>query len=281
MSSPPPQLFDPALLARRRDRARSRFGQADFLHRAVAGEIEERLQEVNKTFTKAAIIGWQAPLWAEIIGLPAVALPDAETLALRLGAHDLVVHGLGLHWANDPVGQLVQCRHALRPDGVLVAALFGGQTLHELRAALAEAEVELTGGLSPRIAPMGELRDLGGLLQRAGFALPVADIRRFDVTYPSALHLMAELRAMGESNVMAARLRKPMPRALPGRMAEIYAQHFPSANGGVRATFEVAFLTGWAPAPDQPKPLRPGSAAARLADALGAEERPAGEKAGK
>lgn len=269
------------MLARRRDRARHIFGQADFLHRAVAGEIDERLQEVNKTFTKAAIIGWQAPLWAKIIGLPAVSLPDAETLALQAGAHDLVVHGLGLHWANDPVGQLVQCRHALRPDGVLMAALFGGQTLHELRTALAEAEVELTGGLSPRIAPMGELRDLGGLLQRAGFALPVADIRRFDVSYPSALHLMAELRAMGESNVMAARLKAPMPRALLARMAEIYAQHFPGNSGGVRATFEVVFLTGWAPAPDQPKALRPGSAAARLADALGAEERSAGEKAGK
>ncbi len=135
---------------------------------------------------------------------------DADVLPLAAETHDLVVHALALHWANDPVGQLVQARRALRPDGLFLAALFGGETLDELRAALAEAEVEALGGLSPRVAPMGEIRDLGGLLQRAGFALPVADSRSFDVSYPTPVHLMRDLRAMGETNVMRDRLRRPM-----------------------------------------------------------------------
>jgi len=281
MSSPLPNLFDQTLLATRRARAANGFAQADFIHRGIAAEMKERLEEVNKTFLAPAIIGWQAELWADVMGVKAVLVPDAEVLALEEGAHDLVLHALGLHWSNDPVGQLVQARRALAPDGLMIAALFGGQTLQELRASLAEAEVELSGGLSPRVAPMGELRDLGALLQRAGFGLPVADMRRMDVTYPSPMHLMAELRMMGESNVMAARARSPMRRALLARTSEIYATHFPAANGGVRATFEVAFLTGWAPHDSQQKPLRPGSAAARLADALGTVEHSAGEKAGK
>ena len=165
--------------------------------------------------------------------------------------------------------------------GCSSAALFGGETLAELRAALTEAEVAVTGGLSPRVAPMGELRDLGGLLQRGGLALPVADSRRFDVTYASALHLMRDLRAMGETNVLRARLRVPTRRAVMLRAAEIYAARYPAPGGRVRATFEVVFLTGWAPGPDQPRPLRPGTARARLADALGVPERPAGEKAGR
>jgi len=281
MPSPLPTLFDTGLLAQRRSRAAHGFAQADFLHREIAAEIQERLEEVNKSFQSRAIIGWQAGLWGEIMGGTGLAVPDADVLGVETGAHDLVIHALGLHWANDPVGQLVQCRRALRPDGLMIAALFGGQTLHELRVALAEAEIELSGGLSPRIAPMGELRDLGALLQRAGFALPVADLRRFDVTYKTPMHLMAELRAMGETNVMAARSRKPMRRALLARACEIYAQHFPAKGGGVRATFEVAFLTGWAPHDSQQKPLRPGSAAASLADALGTVEQSAGEKPGK
>ena len=158
-------------------------------------------------------------------------MPDAEILALEEGAHDLVVHALALHWSNDPVGQLVQARRALAPDGLFLAALFGGETLAELRAALAEAEIETLGGLSPRVAPMGEIRDLGGLLQRAGFALPVADSRRFDVSYPSALALMRDLRAMGETNVHA---RPPAPadppRSLLARAAAVYADRFGDAG---------------------------------------------------
>ena len=279
----PPALFDPDLLARRRERA-ARIGGADFLHEAVAAEVAERLKEVNRTFRAPARRtraddGGGAMLAAE--GLPAArAVPDAEVLDLEEGAHDLVVHGLGLHWANDPVGQLVQARRALRPDGLLVAALFGGETLHELRRALAEAEVATTGGLSPRVAPMGEVRDLGGLLQRAGFAMPVADSRRFDVTYASPVALMRDLRAMGETNVLHDRVRRPMPRAMLAEASARYGGRFGREDGRVPATFDVIFLTGWAPAETQQKPLRPGSAVARLADALGAEERSAGERAG-
>jgi hypothetical protein len=277
----PPRLFDTDLRARRRARALA-LGPADFLHEAAAGEVSERLKEVNRSFRAPAVIGPRAELWARVLGEgglgPARTLPDAEVLELAEGAHDLVVHGLGLHSANDPVGQLVQARRALVPDGLFIGALFGGETLTELRAALAEAEIDTLGGLSPRVAPMGEIRDLGGLLQRAGFALPVADSRRFDVSYPDALALMHDLRAMGETNVLAERLRRPMRREMLARTAALYAERFPLPGGRVRATFEVIFLTGWAPGPGQPKPLRPGSAAARLADALGATERSAGEK---
>lgn len=280
--SSPPELFDTALLARRRERA-ARAGSADFLHEAVAGEIAERLTEVNKTFRSPAIIGPRSTLWAEILrsgGLEgARALPDAEVIALEEGAQDLVVHALALHWANDPVGQLVQARRALMPDGLFLGALFGGETLGELRAALAEAEIANLGGLSPRVAPMGEIRDLGGLLQRAGFALPVADSLRLDVSYPSALHLMRDLRAMGETNVMRDRLRRPMPRAMLARACEIYAARFSRPDGRIRATFEVVILTGWAPAPEQPKPLRPGSARTRLAEALKVPELGTGVRA--
>lgn len=278
----PPDLFDPALLALRR--ARAAAAPADFLQEAVAAEVLERLIEINRTFRAPVLVGPRAALWAGVLqagGLPAPALrPDASVLDLAPEAHDLVIHALALHWANDPVGQLVQCRRALRPDGLFLAALFGGETLHELRAALAEAEVEETGGLSPRIAPMGEIRDLGGLLQRAGLALPVADASRFDATYADAFALMRDLRAMGETNVLRERLARPTPRRLFARAAAIYADRFPAPGGRVRATFEVVFLTGWAPGPGQQQPLRPGSARARLADALGASEQSAGEKAG-
>jgi SAM-dependent methyltransferase len=281
----PPDLFDADLLARRRVRA-ARLGGADFLHAAVAGEIAERLSEVNKRFQRPAVIGPQAALWAGILaaeaGLPPARLvPDAAVLDLEEGAHDLVVHALALHWSNDPVGQLVQARRALAPDGLLLAALFGGETLFELRAALAEAEIATLGGLSPRVAPMGEIRELGGLLQRAGLALPVADSRRFDVSYRDALALMRDLRAMGETNVMRDRLRRPLRRAMLARAAALYAERFGTPDGRVRASFDVIFLTGWAPAPEQPKPLRPGSARHRLAEAFGTEERSAGEPAGR
>ncbi|TPE52237.1 methyltransferase domain-containing protein [Amaricoccus solimangrovi] len=276
----PPALFDPDLLALRR--ARAEAGEpADFLREAAAAEIAERLSEVNRSFRAPVIIGPRGALWAEALGLPGARLiPDAEVLDLAEGEADLIVHALALHWANDPVGQLAQARRGLRPDGLFIAALFAGETLTELRRALAEAEVETTGGLSPRVAPMGEIRDLGGLLQRAGLALPVADSQRLPVSYATMFHLMRDLRAMGETSVLRERSRRPMPRALLARAAEIYAERFGDAEGRVGATFEIVYLTGWAPSPDQRKPLRPGSAAARLADALGTEEHGAGERAG-
>jgi SAM-dependent methyltransferase len=279
----PPALFDPDLLAVRRARA-ARIGGADFLHAAVAAEIAERLKEVKRSFRAPAVIGPRADLWADTLeadGLPpARRIPDTEVLDLAPEAHDLVVHGLALHWSNDPVGQLVQMRRALRPDGLMLAALFGGETLHELRAALAEAEIACFGGLSPRVAPMGEIRDLGGLLQRAGLALPVADSQRFYVRYASPLALMRDLRAMGETNVLRDRMRRPMPRAMLAHACALYAAHFGGEDGRIAASFDVIFLTGWAPAPNQQQPLRPGSAAMRLADALGADARSAGETAG-
>jgi SAM-dependent methyltransferase len=204
-----------------------------------------------------------------------------ENLPLEEGSQDLAVSAMLMHALNDPVGHLVQLRRALKPDGLLLAALFGGQTLHELRASLAEAEAEVEGGLSPRVAPMAEIRDLGALLQRAGFAMPVADAERLTVTYATPLHLMRELRAMGETNILSARRRQPLRRGTLMRACDIYAIHFAAPDGRVRATFEIVFLTGWAPAPDQPQPLRPGSAKARLADALGVPEVSTGEKAGK
>lgn len=272
---PTPALFDPDLLALRRARA-ARIGGADFLQEAVADEMAERLEEVNRRFLAPAIVGPRAGLWAERMGLQGATLVrDTETLALEPGAHDLVVHALALHWSNDPVGQLVQCRRALQPDGLLLAALFGGETLSELRQALAAAEVETLGGLSPRVAPMGEIRDLGGLLQRAGLAMPVADSRRFDVSYATVVNLMRDLRAMGETNVLADRLRRPMRRDMLARTAEAYANG-PGVgpDGRLRASFEVIVLTGWAPAPGQPQPLRPGSAGTRLEAALRAAEDP-------
>ena len=270
MDAPPP-LFDRHALLRHR--ARAARAPELFLQSHVALGIEERLQEVNRTFTAPVIVSPWPQVWADVVpGAQVVA--DDEVLALERGAHDLVIHALCLHWANDPVGQLVQCRHALRPDGMLLATLFGGQTLQELRRCLAQAETEVTGGLSPRVAPMGEIRDLGGLLQRAGLALPVADTEVLTVSYASALHLMRDLRAMGEANAMAARLRRPTARAVIGRAAALYAENFSDADGRITATFEVVTLTGWAPAASQPQPLRPGSATTRLAEALKTTETP-------
>ena len=257
-------LTDTLALHRNRSRA-TEF----FLQDMARSEALERQSEVNRTFTAPTVVSGFPRLWPDY---PVVA--DTDTLALTEGAHDLVIHALALHWANDPVGQLVQCRRALQPDGWFLGLLFGGQTLTELRAALAEAEAELTGGLSPRVLPMGEIRDLGGLLQRAGFALPVADSFTTTVLYRDAYHLMADLRAMGEGNALAARLRQPTRRTLFTRAAEIYRAAHQGPDGRIPATFEIICLSGWAPAESHPKPLRPGSAAARLAVALGSAEHP-------
>ncbi len=268
----PPLLFDHDLLAIRRARAAGFGDKGAFLHREIAEHVSERLMEVKKTFTDGAIIGPQGNIWAETLNLPnTVTVPDREILPLEESALDVAVHALALHWANDPVGQLVQMRRALRPDGLMIAALFGGQTLNELRSALAEAETEIEGGLSPRVAPMGEIRELGGLIQRAGLALPVADSVVLDVTYETPLHLMHDLRAMGETNVMLARRKTPMRRETLLRAMEIYARNY-TVNGRIKATFEVIFLTGWAPSENQQKPLRPGSAQTSLAAALGTKE---------
>ncbi|MFP1643624.1 methyltransferase domain-containing protein [Pontitalea aquivivens] len=275
----PPLLTDRSALDRNRARAR-RSGPALFLHDDAAAELEERLNEVNRTFTAPAVVTAFPDPWRET--LPAARIvADDEVLDLAPGAHDLVVHALALHWANDPVGQIVQAARALRPDGLFIAVMFGGQTLAELRAALAEAEVAVTGGLSPRVLPMGEIRDLGALLQRAGLALPVADSVLRRVSYADPFRLMADLRAMGEANALTGRRRTLTPRAVFAQAARRYAAAYAEPGGRVRASFDMVWLTGWKPHESQQKPLRPGSAAARLADALGAAEQSAGDKAGQ
>jgi len=265
------KLTDRAALVR--NRARAADAPAMFLQHDAAADVEERLADINRTFTAPAIVTGWPDLWRDIRP-DARIVADDEILELEPGQHDLVIHGMALHWASDPVGQLVQCRRALAPDGLLVATAFGGQTLHELRSCLAEAEARLTGGLSPRVAPMGEIRDMGGLLQRAGLALPVADSTALTVTYATAFDLMRDLRAMGETNALNARLRRPTGRAVFAEAARLYHDMFGTEDGRITATFEIVTLTGWAPSDSQQKPLRPGSASQRLADALGATETP-------
>jgi len=265
----PPTLTDRAAL--NRHRARAARAPALFLHEAVADDLQERLQEVNRTFTAPAVVTPWPQVWQGRLPEARI-VADDETLDLVPGAHDLVVHALCLHWANDPVGQLVQVRHALRPDGLALVTAFGGQTLHELRACLAEAESRVTGGLSPRVAPMGEIRDLGALMQRAGLSLPVADGLAIRVSYADAFALMRDLRAMGEANALQTRLRRPTARAVLMQAAAIYAERFADDAGRIEATFDFVTLTGWAPDASQQVPLRPGSARARLADALGTGE---------
>ncbi len=265
-----PRLTDRDALHRNRTRAQR--DPALFLHETAAEELQDRLAMVNRDFTKPAIVTGFPDFWSSV--LPgATVVADDEVLALDPGAHDLVIHAMALHWANDPVGQIIQSRRALTPDGFFLAAMFGGQTLAQLRSALAEAEIEISGGLSPRVLPMAEIRDLGGLLQRAGLTLPVADNLALNVSYQTAFHLMHDLRAMGEVNALEGRLRHPTRPSVLRRAAEIYQSLHADDENRVAATFELIFLTGWAPDPSQPQPLRPGSATARLADALGTLEK--------
>lgn len=267
----PPLLTDINALKRFRARAMRSDHPALFLQEEAVLEIHERLNEVNRTFTNPAIVTPFPKIWRNLFPNTTI-VADGNILALDLGAHDLVIHSMSLHWANDPVGQLIQCHRALKPDGLFLGACFGGETLAELRVALAEAEVAITGGLSPRIAPMGEIRELGGLLQRAGFAMPVADTAIKTVTYKNMPALVTDLRQMGETNALAQRRKIFSPRALFTQASEIYAKAFGTTDGRIPATFEIVFLTGWAPDESQPKPLRPGSASARLADALNTAE---------
>ncbi|PHP28269.1 methyltransferase domain-containing protein [Limimaricola cinnabarinus] len=260
-----PALFDRPAIARHR--ARAARAPALFLQEAVADDVEDRLAEVNRAFTDVAVVTPWPDLWSRRLPHARI-IPDDETLDLVPGAQDLVIHAMALHWAEDPIGQLIQCARALRPDGLLIATLLGGETLSELRTALTAAETAVTGGLSPRVAPMGEIRDLGALLQRAGLALPVADGTPYDVSYETPFHLMRDLRAMGETNAMAGRLRRPTRRTVLAEAARLYAETNSRADGRVGARFEVITLTGWAPSADQPQPLRRGSATHSLEEAL-------------
>jgi NADH dehydrogenase [ubiquinone] 1 alpha subcomplex assembly factor 5 len=295
------QIFDRRLLTRRRDRAAAQAKECDFLLQRVADDLVERLGVVRRQFPVVLNLGsHHGLLGRRIRALPGVSIvidtdisprlvaqcpgprlvADEEFLPFREASLDLVVSGLSLQLANDLPGALLQIRRALKPDGLLLAALLGRQTLYELRHAFFLAEDEVHGGASPRVAPFADSRDLGGLLQRAGFALPVTDSDIVAVTYASPLRLMQELKAMGASNMLAARRRRFMTRRTLTRAAEIYVEQFSRPDGRVPATFEIITLTGWAPHESQQQPLRPGSARMRLADALGAKEISTGVKAG-
>ena len=265
-------MVDRDALRRARHRARPQAGL--FLHDEVCAEFEERLQDINRSFTAPAIVTGFPDHWQRRFPGARI-VTDEEVLDLREAAHDLVIHAMALHWADDPLGQMIQCRRALSPDGLFLAGFLGGETLVELRTALSRAEIETRGGLSPRVAPMAEIRDMGALLQRSGFALPVADGLRKTARYRDLAHLARDLRDMGETNALADRDRTIAP-GLFRRAAGIYRDAHADASGRIAATFDLIFLTGWAPAPSQPQPLRPGSARHSLADALGAAEFDAG-----
>ena len=294
-----PLIFDRKVLRARRARARA-LGPATFLLERAATDLAERLAAVLRRFPLALDLGTPGDeVRTALSGLnsveaivaasadrggfysPLFVAADEEALPFRDGVFDLVVSALSLQFVNDLPGTFVQIRRTLRPDGLFLAVLMGGDTLTELRQSFAAAESEIEGGLSPRVAPFADLRDLGALLQRAGFALPVTDSDSITVRYDSVFGLMNDLRRMGATNALVDRRRTPLKRATLLRMAEIYRQRFADADGRVRATFEFLWLSGWAPHPSQQQPLAPGSAQARLAEALGTRELPAGEKAGK
>ena len=288
-----PIVFDRGLLRARRRRAAA-LGAATFLIDRVAEELAERLSIVLRRFDLALDLGTPTDAVARALaantgvgtliaadslnrpGLDLIA--DEEALPFRDACLDLVVSALALQFVNDLPGALIQIRRALKPDGLFLAALIGGDSLTELRQAFAAAEAEIEGGASPHVAPFAEVREMGALLQRAGFALPVADVDRLVVRYATPFDLMADLRRMGATNALNERRRVPLRRATLTRMAEIYAERFADADGRIRATFDILWLSGWAPHESQQKPLAPGSAKTRLSDALGVREIPTGDK---
>jgi SAM-dependent methyltransferase len=297
---PPPAIFDRDLLRARRRRAAS-LGPSTFLLDRAAEELSDRLAVVLRDFTRAVDLATPTDavrrvlagsgkvgtivaadvLAGRSVGGELAVAADPEALPFRDGSLDLVVSALALHFVNDLPGTLVQIRRALRPDGLFVGALLGGDTLIELRQAFAQSEAEIEGGISPRVAPFADLRELGSLLQRAGFALPVTDVDRLTVRYPSPLALMHDLRRMGATNPLLDRRRQPLRRATFQRMTDIYAARFAEPDGRIRATFEIVHVSGWAPHESQQQPLKPGSARVRLADMLATREQSAGEKAGR
>ncbi len=295
-------VFDRALHRRRRARAAPGLAEHDFLFMEGAERLSDRLMDIKRDFPLALDLGCRAgalsgtvagsgrvgtllqtDLAPEMAALarahgPAFAA-DEEWLPVRAASLDLVLSNLSLHWVNDLPGALTQIRAALKPDGLFLASMLGGETLHELRDALASAEIELDGGLSPRVSPFADVGDLGGLLQRAGFALPVVDSETVTVSYGDPFRLLADLRGMGESNAVRERRRTPLRRATLMRAMQLYADRHAGPDGRLPATFQILTMTAWAPAPSQQQPLKPGQATGRLADALGGTEIGLGEKA--
>ena len=295
--SPGPKIFDRRLLRARQARAR-KLGPATFLLDRTASELGERLSAVLRQFSIAVDLGTPTDVVRQVLAASGKAgtivaatvhsnpggrsflsvAADEETLPFANASLDLVVSALALQFVNDLPGTLIQIRRALKPDGLLLAALVGGESLSELREAIAAAEIEIEGGVSPHIAPFADVRELGALLQRAGFALPVVDSERLVVRYDSISALIRDLRHMGATNILNERRRKPLKRATVQRMADVYRERFADEDGRVRASFEIIWLSGWAPHEGQQKPLRPGSATRRLSDALNTAEISTGEK---
>ncbi|MDJ0684397.1 MAG: methyltransferase domain-containing protein [Alphaproteobacteria bacterium] len=305
-----PTVFDRDLVRRRRDRRAAGFCAVDFLVREVADRLADRVADVARRFPVALDLGCHtgqigaalqgrggvetlvqcdlSPAMARAADqsgaapLPTLSLAaDEEALPFADNSFDLALSCLSLHWVNDLPGALVQVNRSLKPDGLFLGAMLGGATLAELRACLMEAEIEVSGGAGPRVSPFADLRDLGALMQRAGYALPVVDSEVITVTYENALALMAELRAMGEANAVVERARAPTARQVFLRAAELYQTRHAKPDGRIGADFEILYWHGWKPHQSQQQPLRPGAATTRLADFLDAEEISAGEKAGR
>lgn len=291
-------VFDRQLVRRHRDRAAGRIAEYNFLFDAVAQRLSDRLLDVARSFPNCLDLGARGGAMAAAMAdrpdlerlvqcdlshemmkaaeespkRSVKLVADEEHLPFASESFELIVSNLSLHWTNDLPGTLIQIRHCLKADGLFLGAMLGGETLHELRSALMQAEIEIEGGASPRLSPLADLRDAGALLQRAGFALPVADVDRITVSYPNAFKLMQDLRGMGETNAIHTRRRNPTRRATLLRAAEIYHEMFGDPDGRIPASFDVLTLTGWAPDASQQQPLRPGSAKGRLAEALGVTE---------
>ncbi len=295
MSAPNPferRPFEPRLVRQRKRRARATLRDASFLHERVAADLAERLEAIPRPFPRVLALGGGGLFSEEIAARPELAARighvieadlaeiDPEHLPYAAQSFDLIVSTLALHWVNDLPGALIQLGLALKPDGLLLASMFGGATLHELRLSLIEAESGLTGGAGPRVAPFADLHDVAGLLQRAGYALPAADRDVVTVRYGEPMRLLVDLRAMGETAALSQRSPRGLSRRILARAFEIYRERFSDDDGRVRATFEIVTATGWTPHESQQKPLRPGSAKTRLADALGTKEQSAGEKPG-
>lgn len=291
MNSPVSGPFEPRLVRQRKRRARTTFRNASFLHERVAADLADRLEAIPRQFARVLALGGGGLFSEQVRARPHLSarigailetdldLIDPEHLPFAPGSFDLIVSPLALHWINDLPGALIQLRLALKPDGLLLASLFGGETLNELRLSLIEAESELIGGAGPRVSPFADLADIAGLLQRAGYALPAADRDVVTVRYGEPMRLLADLRAMGETSALRERSPRALSRRILARAFEIYRQRF-SDGDRVRATFEILTATGWSPHESQQKPLKPGSAKMRLADALNTKEQSADEKPG-
>jgi SAM-dependent methyltransferase len=291
MATTAPRIFDRQLLGVRRARAASSPEPVSFLHEEVAGRIVERLDELRREFAVVLELGTRDHALGRMLkgrpGLGQLVSCDAsiewlqrenpaqpvvcdwDVLPFGADSFDAVVSGMAFHWVNDLPGLLAQIRSCLKPDGIMLAAFPGGESLRELRSSLLQAEIEVRGGASPRVSPFVDLRDAAALLQRAGFALPVADMDRVSVSYPDPWKLISDLRAMGEASALASRAA-PLRREVLARAVQLYTDGHADAAGRVPATFDIVFLAGWKPHESQQRPLQPGSAAHRLSDALNA-----------